>query len=326
MTRLLPVAVMLMLVQGLTPDEPGSANSARRMLRQESLPTEETDREKGEALSSSDETDLKDEEGYTVSAADKAFLEEDEAPVLGGLQPGRAQITSDGNMNFDEVGEEDISEGSELTPAEFEAGGATVYAENVCPWWWNPPITTFNTTARRCYNGIFCTTASCCTAGGGTYLCPSSAPYMCASMDNCLTPGQNLNCDYTCVATSRLCSAHGGLRACEGPPGPRGPLGQPGAIGNTGSAGDNSTATDGINGTDGTAGARGKDAESSGIGGSVATLLIACFLLNIGVAGGVFAYFAKTYQWKRQGFHDPKSKDVYQEHVDDEFQTHEVYG
>lgn len=230
-----------------------------------------------------------------------------------------ALVGSDGRMNFNILSRED--DASALTDVEEKvhspqmesfAPRRDLYAENICPWWFNPPITTYGeqSAMRRCYNNEFCTGDSCCVSQqSNTYLCPQKTGYMCAAMDVCGDTNETANmCDYACVATPDACSTHGDLRLCEGPPGPTGP----------------SANVSGVAGPPGPQGSTGKDNTNDGmpISPGTAGILIFAFVVNIIIAAAVFHQHAKRHGWKRPGFGDPKPGEEQQEEHE-YFQEHE---
>mmetsp|Transcript_31100 Transcript_31100/g.61052 ORF Transcript_31100/g.61052 Transcript_31100/m.61052 type:complete len:297 (+) Transcript_31100:113-1003(+) len=120
-----------------------------------------------------------------------------------------------------------------------------VTAEEVCPWFFDPPIHTNKENVFKCNDLSTCTekeeTSACCANRSGTFQCPSNRPYMC----------KRLSCegDHCCKAEINDCEGDlGGRRPCEGPPGHKGPpghhhgpsgsAGAPGKVGAPGPAGD----------------------------------------------------------------------------------------
>lgn len=112
---------------------------------------------------------------------------------------------------------------------------AKVWAEAICPWYFNPPIHT-DSHLIKCYNDELCDPAEdgedCCAAKGGTFMCSSSAPYMCKAKKNGEDPS-----DYFCVQENVDCEIYGGRRPCEGPPGLPGSSGEAGDQGEVGEEG-----------------------------------------------------------------------------------------
>eukprot|EP00437_Effrenium_voratum_P038389 CAMPEP_0181467132 /NCGR_PEP_ID=MMETSP1110-20121109/36816_1 /TAXON_ID=174948 /ORGANISM="Symbiodinium sp., Strain CCMP421" /LENGTH=1281 /DNA_ID=CAMNT_0023591939 /DNA_START=145 /DNA_END=3989 /DNA_ORIENTATION=+ len=112
---------------------------------------------------------------------------------------------------------------------------SNVWAEAICPWFFNPPIHT-DSKLIKCYNRELCNPEedgeSCCNDKGGTFMCSMSAPYMCKSKTNGKNPG-----DYFCAESIEECETHGGRRICEGPPGKAGSSGEYGDDGEPGEDG-----------------------------------------------------------------------------------------
>jgi len=104
-----------------------------------------------------------------------------------------------------------------------------VWAEAVCPWFFNPPLHT-DSKFLKCYNSDLCDPdedgEDCCATRKGTFMCSSSAPYMCKSKTNGKAPS-----DYFCVKDNADCEEYDGRRPCEGPPGDEGSVGEPGEDG-----------------------------------------------------------------------------------------------
>lgn len=135
-----------------------------------------------------------------------------------------------------------------------ELSSSPVVAEDVCPWFFDPPIHTNIDNEFRCYSGS-CEEEdedkSCCAKKGGTFQCSANRPYMCKRRvcDN----------DYCCRAFPNECGGLGGLRPCEGPPGHAGPRGRkhgphgakgpPGKVGAPGPPGDPVTVSVGSRGS-----------------------------------------------------------------------------
>jgi len=112
---------------------------------------------------------------------------------------------------------------------------ADVWAEAICPWFFNPPIHT-NSKLIKCYDNSLCDPVrdglDCCAAKMGTFMCSKSAPYMCKSKTNGKSPS-----DYFCVETNADCEIYEGRRPCEGPPGALGSVGEAGEDGEVGEEG-----------------------------------------------------------------------------------------
>lgn len=282
MLWLLLCAVACSFVQGYTPEDVAAKDTHRRLLRE--------DRRTNDGVEEADES--QDHDGSVA-----------------------ALVSSDGRMNFDILNEEDDfaplnnrEQKGNSAKSDNSASTQDIYAENVCPWWFNPPITTMGDqkAMRRCYNNNFCSGESCCvTQQSNTYLCPQGAGYMCSEMDVCgTTNATSEQCDYACASTPDACSTHGGLRSCEGPPGP---VGSP-------------TNATGPAGPEGPVGQAGRDSTNDGmpIAPSTAGILVFAFVVNIIVAIMVFSQYARQNGWKRPGFGDPKPNQT--EHDDhDEF-------
>lgn len=284
MMRLLVFAAACMCIEGVKPDvgvesQQDVKENHRRLLREDRLLHEGVDVDDGDL----------DESISALVGSDGRMKFESLSEEGGNSETGN---------NFEEETKSKIK----LSNSRSSDPQMTVYAEHVCPWWWNPPITTVNKLSanRRCYNNNFCidqapNTSCCADQSSNSYLCPLSAPYMCANRDTCgSSDATSYMCDYACVETSDLCNqTHGGLRPCQGPPGPQGPA-------NTGQ---------GVVGPAGPLGPAGSNADSNGglpVSPTVAGVLIGAFFFNICAAVGVFMYFAQTYGWKRPGFGDPK--------------------
>jgi len=110
-----------------------------------------------------------------------------------------------------------------------------VWAEAICPWFFNPPIHT-DSDLIKCYDDELCNPEEdgedCCASKGGTFQCSKSAPYMCKSKTNGKDPK-----DYFCVRDNEACEIYGGRRPCEGPPGLPGSAGESGDTGEAGEEG-----------------------------------------------------------------------------------------
>eukprot|EP00930_Biecheleria_cincta_P047892 TRINITY_DN33290_c0_g1_i1.p1 TRINITY_DN33290_c0_g1~~TRINITY_DN33290_c0_g1_i1.p1 ORF type:complete len:1137 (-),score=198.50 TRINITY_DN33290_c0_g1_i1:130-3138(-) len=114
--------------------------------------------------------------------------------------------------------------------AENSALISNVWAEAICPWFFDPPVTT-GSENMKCYDATLCDEASCCDAHGGIFLCSKERPYMCAGVQFNGTKA------YDCKSAPDECDALGGRRKCEGPPGSVGPEGAAGPAGTQGEAG-----------------------------------------------------------------------------------------
>jgi len=115
----------------------------------------------------------------------------------------------------------------------------TLYAKDICPWYFDPPVAASTDTLMVCYAGRCNPLAegkACCKAKGGVFKCPRSRPFMCSKKD--------CDGDRCCVEAAEQCSSHGGRRRCEGPPGPSGAAGAAGRSGSAGAKGDRGEAGD----------------------------------------------------------------------------------
>lgn len=143
----------------------------------------------------------------------------------------RMMVSHNGQVSMASLGADDLA--------------APVVAEDVCPWFFDPPIHTGEYDFFLCYNGS-CRDEdedrSCCAkrALGGTFQCPANRPYMCSR--------RACDGDYCCKVSESECQGLGGRRPCEGPPGHQGPRGlhhgrrgssgPPGKVGAIGPPGD----------------------------------------------------------------------------------------
>lgn len=125
----------------------------------------------------------------------------------------------------------DPQTGAEDVPSQplAEAGPliSDVWAEAICPWFFNPPVTS-GSRNMKCYDSTLCEEEGCCDGHGGTFLCSAEKPYMCEG------PGVK---SYACKASQDECTELGGRRKCEGPPGTAGRDGLMGPAGMRGEAG-----------------------------------------------------------------------------------------
>lgn len=145
---------------------------------------------------------------------------------------------------------------AESRPAMGRAGGM-LYAKDICPWFFDPPVAASTDSLMVCYAGRCNPQAegiACCKEKGGVFKCPLSRPFMCSDKD--------CGGDRCCTRTAAECGLHGGRRRCEGPPGPsgragaaghaganakgdRGPAGDPGPVGEVSLHGSGSKASKG---------------------------------------------------------------------------------
>lgn len=175
-------------------------------------------------------------------------------------------------------------------------------AEQICPWFFDPPIHSGSKHKIVCYSGkCHPLTDSlgydCCArdALGGTFQCPSDRPYQC-KQKLC----HDTNC---CKATPEECVGQGGLRPCEGPTGYRG---EPGARGTTrGKQGDR-----GVPGPGGPVGAPGPKGPQGHAGNDASgeppkdaatrvDIMMTC-IVNVGIAVAMLKYLYDTESRERQ--------------------------
>lgn len=175
-----------------------------------------------------------------------------------------------------------------------DADGNIKYAEEICPWFFEPPISSGTEHTIHCYYGS-CHPGtdeyghSCCARFGGIYQCAPSRKYQCRDK---LCNGTNC-----CESTADACETQGGKRPCQGPTGPKGlagansqVAGEPGEKGQRGPPG-----LPGFPGEKGDQGHSGSDAsEEPPSNAATLTDLGIAIGVNAGVGIALFVWIKKA--------------------------------